>query len=170
MGTAISTGNTLTSGSGTKNFDIFGDGTKGIQAFYASYPGGGDVTIELVWTGFSGSATNSAQTALTIGDDNTGTPEALFQEYRDAVYYPRIILTYTTGGEGEGEGEASTHNFFFLAKRNLILLQNRINDHLVRYSVQLKDLYNQYADTKIVLSSSAAILSVGLYLNYELRK
>ena len=163
LGTAAVSSYSFSSGGGSKSVDITGDVSSGILKFYADNPSGGSITVCLYWTGYSSSAPDIAGTNLRLGDNDSEDPEITFSSRESATNYPRISLTYSSGGgEGEGEGEADTHNFFFLAKTNLVLLENKVNDSLT----QLK----KYADTKIVLSSSAAILSAGLYLNHELRK
>lgn len=128
LGTAVQTGLTLSSGTGTKTFDILGDATKGIQKFYADNPTGGDCTICLQWSAFSGTA-NGALATLSIGDDDVGSPEATFSTYNDATYYARVQLTHAALVYDSYEIEAPG-NFRFLetftidapGKSNLVLI------------------------------------------------
>lgn len=105
MGTAVSTGNTLSSGTGWKTINVFGDSSKGASKFYTDNPGGGSMTICLKWSAWSGSII-SAVTLLSIGDGDLETRFADFSPRASALSFPRVTVTYTTGSAAVG-------SFFF---------------------------------------------------------
>jgi hypothetical protein len=94
LGNIVLSGQTLSVGTGTKTFNILGDASKGVQQFYDDYPSGGDITLAFLWSAFSGTP-NGVLATLTIGDDDVGTPLAVFSPYNDATYYPRVTIDYT---------------------------------------------------------------------------
>lgn len=106
LGTAVSTGNTFAAGTGSKTVNLFGDSSKGVSKFYADYPGGGELCVAMLWTGFTGS-TNGGNASLKLGDEDILTPFIEFVAYNHATNYPRITITYTAGGG------SSAGSFFF---------------------------------------------------------
>jgi len=96
MGTAVSTGNTLSSGTGVKTLNVFGDSAKGASKFYADNPTGGSMTICLKWSVWSGSLI-SATTVLNLGDGDTEANYASFSTRASALSFPYVTITYTAG-------------------------------------------------------------------------
>lgn len=106
MGTAISTGNSIT-GTGWKYLDIFGDSGKGVSKFYTDDITGGSLTFAMKWSGWTGSL-SAAASVFYIGEE-VDSPYAIFTYYTDGTSYPRITLTYTSGASDvTGTGSLSS--------------------------------------------------------------
>ncbi len=100
LGTAVLTGQTITTGTGTKTYNIFGDSSKGVSKFYTDYPSGGDITVALEWTAWSGTL-NTVATLLALAEE-IDSPYCTFSPRTHGTFYPRVNITYTAGSTNLG--------------------------------------------------------------------
>ena len=96
-GTALVSSYTSWSSSTWHYFDILGDSGKGVVKIYNANINPGACTFSLAWT--TSVTLNTTLAGPRIGDQDAGTTVE-FAAYNDVTNYPRVAITYTSGGGG----------------------------------------------------------------------
>lgn len=106
MGTVVLTNQNFTSSSAWKNLNVLGGSTNGVAKIYTDNANPGACTFSVAWPSSGRTMTTKLGTAK-VGDFDAG-PYTQIAQYNDATHYPRVAITYTSGGSNVG-------SFFFSA-------------------------------------------------------